>query len=203
MKAKWLLVPLSFLALSGCTGLPIGVVSIDINYVPAKVDVTRTDVFDKDTGAFLGSRIGYLKTSPLGKFAGRSGSLGVFLETARLQIKDGAGNPISPGFDRETQSVGVRVAPGLVCPANLQPCVLGAKDTTFGTGPTTSTALNFLDKPVTDQIAGEVAGLALPETRQYRVGVTYTGVDANLRQVEIPSQDLTIEVSLQVTREEQ
>jgi hypothetical protein len=200
MKANWLLAPLSFLALSACTGLPLGVVSIDVNYVPAKVAVTRTDVFDKTTKTFLGSRVGYLKTAPNGKFAARSGSLGVFLETARLQIKDGAGNAVLPGFDRETQSVGVRIQPGLVCPAS--PCVLGGKDTTFGTGPSVETVLNFLDKPVLDQIAGEVAGLSAP-TRQYRVGVTYIGVDANLRQVEVPSQDLTVEVSLQIVREEQ
>jgi hypothetical protein len=201
MKANWLLAPLSFLALSACTGLPLGVVSIDVNYKPATVAVTRTDVFDATTKAFLGSRVGYVKTSPNGKFAARSGSLGVFLETARLQIKDGAGNAILPGFDRETQSVGVRVQPGLVCPK--LPCVPGDKDTSFGQGPSVETVLNFLDKPVLDQIAAEVAGLSAPGTRQYRVGVTYVGVDTNLRQVEFPSQDLTIEVTLQIARAEQ
>jgi hypothetical protein len=197
---KWIVLATASLMFSSCRGLPLGSVALDVQYTPATVAVTRTDVFDKTTKAFLGSRIGYVHTKANGTFSTRAGSLGVFLREVRVQVKDGAGNPVALGFDRATQSVGVRVAPGLVCPS--KPCVLGEKDTTFGQSDLVVSTLALFDKPVLDVIAGEVAGVVSPGVRQYRSSMQFIGEDANFQPVEIVTQDVTIEVTLDVKREE-
>jgi hypothetical protein len=198
---KYIVLATTALIFSSCRGIPVGSVALDVQYSPATVAVTRTDVFDKTTKAFLGTKVSYLHTKANATFSTRAGSLGVFLREVRVQVRDGAGNPVALGFDRATQSVGVKVEPGLVCPT--KPCSLGGKDTTFGQSSSVSSALTLFDKPALDVIAGEVAGTNAPGVRQYRSSMQYVGEDTNFQLVEIPTQDVTIEVTLNVTREEQ
>lgn len=186
------------LALVACPGISLGAVRFTAEYTPAKIDVTRTDTFDKATGALKGISVGYLLTQPNATFISKAGSLGATIETATAQFKDGANQPISVGTDVAVQGIGVTLPPGRQCPQ--KPCALGAKGTTLDDSDPVETSLVLIDKPVADAIAGEVSGLSNTDVRQYRIGLKYHGLDANYANFDQNTQDVTIVVTLAVVK---
>ncbi len=206
MKTSWIIAALGagLMTLASCTtGLPLGSVKVNFKYAtPAKIDVTRTDTYDKTSGAFLGTAVGYVLTQPIVEYATQPGSLGITFSQVKSRVKDGSGNSVAQGFEFATQSVGVRLEPGLWCPDITipKPCVFNAKDTVYAAGPTVTSTLTLLDKPITDAIAGEVAGLAANAVRQYRATMNFVGEDFNFQPKEILAQDMTITVSLAIVR---
>jgi hypothetical protein len=186
-------------ALVACPGLPLGA-RFTAEYTPAKIDVTRTETFDKTTGAFLGSSVAYVLTQPQATFISKTGSLAATIESAIAQFKDGANQPISVGTDVAVQGIGVTLPYGRQCPVEKKPCRLGAADTIFADGDPVTASLFLIDKPVADAIAGEIAGFGTTGVRQYRVGLKYQAVDSNFVPFSQTTQDASIAVSLNVVK---
>ena len=150
--------------------------AVDISVTSNPSDLSYAAKTDATTGVTT-----YTLTPNQLVFTAQRGSLGMTVETFKVEFRDSSGQPITPGDNSVSGNVGVTVGPGLSCPGSTTtatPCDLSSKDVQYVTGaPTASVPVNLMSA---DMAVANYAAWQHSETRNgWGADVTFSGTASN------------------------